>query len=135
MKILVIEDEFISRVKLQKILSRYGECHIAVNGEEMMEAFVEAHHENDPYDLLTVDIRLPDISGQEIVRRIREWEKDNGVVTSDKEAKILMVTAMSDGKNIMASFKEGCEGYVVKPFDFNKIADALSRMDIHPPYR
>ncbi|MDJ0840726.1 MAG: response regulator [Acidobacteriota bacterium] len=135
MKVLVIEDEFISRVKLQKILSRYGECHIAVNGEEMMAAFVQAHEENEPYDLLTVDIRLPDITGQEIVRRIRDWEKSHHVVDEDKEVKILMVTAMSDGKNIMASFKEGCEGYVVKPFDFNKIADALARMGIHPPYR
>ncbi len=132
MKILVVEDEFVSRVKIQKILERFGECHAAVNGEELVSAFVQAHEMDDPYQLLTVDIRLPDMTGQEIVRRIREWEHNHDVVSSNKEAKILMVTALGDGKSIMSSFKQGCEGYVVKPFDFKKIADALAKMGIKP---
>lgn len=131
MKILIIEDEFVSRTKLQKILSNLGDCHLAVNGKEAMEAFKLAHEEGEPYELITVDIKLPDMSGPEIVKQMRAWEKEARAAVKDGEAKILMVTALS-GKNVMESFKEGCEGYIVKPFDSRKIARELARLGIAP---
>jgi len=131
MKILIIEDEFVSRTKLQKILSNLGECHLAVNGAEALEAFKMGHEEGKPYGLITVDIKLPDMTGPDVVKKIRAFEKESGATTSEGESKILMVTAMS-GKNVMASFKEGCEGYIVKPFDSRKIAGELARLGIAP---
>lgn len=131
MKILIIEDEFVSRTKLQKILSNLGECHLAVNGQEALHAFESAHKKNLPYQLITVDIKLPDMSGPEVVKQIRSWEEKNNVHTLGKEAKILMVTALS-GKNVMESFKEGCEGYLLKPFDSHKVARELARLGIAP---
>lgn len=133
LKILAVEDDIISRLKLQRILERYGETHLAVNGEELITAFTSAHEEGDPYHLITVDIRLPDITGQEAVKQIRDWEWTHDVPNAGKEAKILMITAMDDGKNIMASFKSGCEAYVVKPINFPKIAEVLAKMGIKTP--
>lgn len=130
MKILVVEDDFVSRTKLQKILTFYGECHTAVNGEEAFAAFTSAHNGKDPYTLITMDIRLPDATGQEVVKRIRQWEHDQQIPAKDGEAIILMVTAMEDSKSVISSFKDGCEGYLVKPFDKKKIEKELKKLGL-----
>jgi two-component system chemotaxis response regulator CheY len=130
MKILIVEDDFISRTKLQKILSFYGECHTAVNGEEAIQAFKLAHEMEDPYALITLDIRLPDLNGQDIIQQVREWEKAHQIPEQDRECVILMVTAMEDSKNILSSFKGGCEGYIVKPFDKAKIEKELNKLGL-----
>ena len=126
-KILIVEDEFVSRTKLQKILSILGEVHHACTGKEAEEAFLLAHEEGNPYDLITVDIKLPDMSGTDVVRHIRSYEKMNQIHQKHNDVKILMVTAHS-GKNVMDSFKGGCEGYIVKPFDSMMISRVLHKM-------
>lgn len=130
MKILVVEDDFVSRTKLHKILSFYGECHTAVNGEEAFAAFTSAHQDQDPYVLITMDIRLPDATGQDVVKQIRNWENEHQVPAQDGEATILMVTALEDSKSVLSSFKDGCEGYLIKPFDKKKIEKELKKLGL-----
>ena len=65
-------------------------------------------------------------SGQEAVAAIRKLELARGIVTAADEVKILMVTAMTDGRNIMASFRTGCEGYITKPFTKESLGKALA---------
>ncbi len=48
MKTLIVEDDFTNRILLQAHLSRYGECHLAVNGEEALQAFESANVQNRP---------------------------------------------------------------------------------------
>jgi PleD family two-component response regulator len=64
MKFLIVDDEFVSRKKSQKILSQYGECDVALNGLEALNAYVRAHNENDPYNLIFLDIDMPDLNGR-----------------------------------------------------------------------
>lgn len=127
MNILIVEDEFVSRTKLHKILSEIGECHVAVSGQEALEAFKKAYEEGCAYDLITVDIKLPDFDGHELVDLIRNWEIENNIQSTELEVKILMITSMS-GKMVMRSFKKGCEGYIVKPFNSQAIANQLLKM-------
>ncbi|GAF79962.1 unnamed protein product [marine sediment metagenome] len=63
MRGLIVDDEFVSRKKAQRIMSQYGECDIATNGTETLEAFRLAHDEGRPYDLITMDILIPDMDG------------------------------------------------------------------------
>ena len=93
MKTLVVEDEFTSRILLHHTLSHYGDCHIAVSGEEAVAAFQEALSEGTPYNLVCMDIRMSGMDGIEAVRQIRGIEEDAGVFTT-QGAKILMVTAV-----------------------------------------
>lgn len=125
MKILVVDDEFVSLNKLTLLLTAYGDCTGATNGEQALDMFIAAQEAKAPYDLITMDIDMPGMSGQEVVEKIRRWELDHGISSAKDEAKILMVTAMTDGKNIMSSFRRGCEGYITKPFDNGKIEQAL----------
>jgi len=127
MKTLVVEDEFTSRIVLQKILSGYGESHIAVNGEEAVTAFVMSQTMGAPYDLICMDIGLPGLDGIEAVRRIRAVEEDDGVLSSHG-TKILMITAMNHPKEVMDSFYALCDGYIVKPVDAADLLEKLRAM-------
>lgn len=56
MKILIVEDDFTSRKLLQSLLKSYGECDVAVNGQEALDAFDEAKEADEAYKLVCLDI-------------------------------------------------------------------------------
>ena len=129
MKTLIVEDDFTSRLLLQASLSPYGECHVAVNGKEAVEAFQTARQEGRRYDLICMDIMMPEMDGQEALRQIRNLEDEAGVL-SGEAAKIVMTTALEDMKNIVHAFKELCDGYLVKPVDRAKLLDHLVSFEL-----
>lgn len=79
MRTLIIEDNFISRLILQRLLSSYGICDIAVNGKEALEAFFPGWEEEIPYDLICLDICMPEMNGQEALRAIRRFGAEHGI--------------------------------------------------------
>ena len=127
MKFLIVDDEFVSRKKSQKILSQYGECDVALNGLEALNAYVRAHNENDPYNLIFLDIDMPDLNGTQVMKKIRQWEKTKGIALSDA-AKIIMLSADGSNETIKAALKEGCEAYLVKPINRDKLAQAFKQV-------
>lgn len=133
MKILIVEDEFVSRMKMQKILQNFGDTDTAANGEEAFEAFKLSFKERKPYELVMMDIVMPDISGQEVVKKIRSFEEDfrKNINPNYVECKVIMVSALKDAKNILSSFKEfGCDDYIVKPFTKEKVVEALNKLGL-----
>lgn len=120
MKTLIVEDEFTSRKMLQGLLGPYGHCDITVNGKEALEAFQLAWKENRPYDLICLDIMLPSMDGQEVLKEIRRLEAERGLHGLSR-VKIIMITALGDSENIMEAFKGQCEAYLVKPIDKEKL--------------
>jgi two-component system chemotaxis response regulator CheY len=121
-----VEDDFASRLLLQTFLSRYGECHIAVNGREAVDAFRSASERGQPYDLICMDIMMPEMDGREAVRQIRAMEVARGILSTDG-AKIFMTTTVSDIKEVILCFKELCDAYLLKPID---LALLLSEMKV-----
>ena len=75
MRILIVEDEITCRMLLKEILSLYGDCDIAVDGEQAIYAFRLAWEENKPYDLICMDIMMPNIDGQKALEKIREKKR------------------------------------------------------------
>mgnify|MGYP001293260122 CR=1 FL=1 len=124
LRVLIAEDDFVSRRLLQRFLSAHGDCDVAVNGKEAVEAFRLAWEAGQPYDLICLDIMMPEMDGHEVLRRIREIEhgKNAGGLTG---AKVIMTTALGDYENIMAAFKEQCEAYVVKPIDKQTLLEKI----------
>ena len=128
MRTLIVEDDFTSRLLLQAFLSRYGECHIAVNGKEALTAFRAAQESGQKYDLICMDIMMPEMDGQTAVKEIRALEEDGGTL-STQGVKIIMTTALDDVKNVVESFKSLCDAYLFKPIDRDKLLDHLR--DLH----
>ena len=128
MKILVVDDEAVSREKLMLLLSVYGECDSADKGETALEMFKRARSENRPYGLITMDVEMPGMSGKDVIAQMREIER----TPPEHRAKILMVTITADVWTVLSSFKIGCDGYIIKPFTEEKVKEVLSSCSIRP---
>ena len=129
MKSLIVEDEFTSRILLQHLLAPYGVCHIAVSGEEAVDAFRMALAEAAPYDLICMDIRMPGIDGVEAVRQIRAEEIKDGVLSSNG-VKIIMQTSVDCPKDVVRSFSALCDGYLVKPIGKISLREEIRTMGL-----
>ncbi len=130
MRILIVEDEFVSRRVLKEFLSPYGDCDMVVDGEEAIEAFRLAWEEGDPYELICLDIMMPNIDGQEALMKIREIEKELGVKGPD-EVKVIMVTALDDPKTVVEAFyKGGATSYIVKPVEREKLLKEIKSLGL-----
>lgn len=127
MRTLIVEDDFTSRLLLQTFLSRYGECHIAINGKEAVEAFRLSAQSGAKYDLICMDIMMPEMDGQEALRQIRAIEESGGTL-STSGVKVIMVTALDDVKNVFTSFKSLCDAYVFKPVDTGQLLSNLKTL-------
>ena len=120
LRALLVEDDFASRLLLQTFLSRYGECHVAVNGREAVDAFSAAMERGQPYDLVCMDIMMPEMDGREAVRQVRAIEAAHGIL-STFGAKIIMTTTVDDIKEVIRCFRELCDAYLMKPIDLGKL--------------
>lgn len=129
MKALIVEDDFTSRLLLQEILKEYGATHVAVNGREAVEAVRLALAAGEPYDLVCLDIMMPEMDGQEALQQIRELEEARGI-TSTHGARIVMVTALGDMKNVANAYRGLCDGYLVKPIDRARIVEMLGQLKL-----
>ena len=132
MKCLIVEDDFAARKLLQRYLSDHGECDIAVDGNEAVEAFRQATDEEWPYDLICLDIMMPNMDGHEALKAIRQIESDHGINGLDG-VKVIMTTALDDSQNVMDSFREGCEAYIVKPVEKNKLFEEMTNLGLIEP--
>ena len=59
MRILLAEDDFVTRKFMTNFLSKYGECDVTVDGMEAVDAFMMAMEDGEPYDLVCLDIMMP----------------------------------------------------------------------------
>jgi two-component system chemotaxis response regulator CheY len=128
-KVLLVEDDFICR----KILLTYFykqskcECDVASNGSEAIEAFMLAKEAGKPYDLIMLDIMMPEMNGQEVLKRIRIIEESQQGLAATR---IVMTTGRQDSDNILGAFRHQCDGYLVKPIDFDKLAALISELKL-----
>ncbi len=127
MRILIVEDDFISRKVLLMILSKYGQCDVAANGFEAMQAFRLSVAEKRRYDLICLDIMMPGKDGFEVLREIRASERENGLTGLDG-VKVIITTALDSPKDIMKAFREQCEAYLVKPIDEQKLVTSMKEL-------
>ena len=129
MKSLIVEDDPTSRFMLQQLLEPFGTVSLAEKGTEAIGAFVLASRKKAPFDLVCLDIMLPEIDGKEILQTIRVLEEYEGILKGDG-VKILMTTALDDNENIFSSFRDFCDGYLVKPFSKAKLMEHLDNFGL-----
>jgi two-component system chemotaxis response regulator CheY len=126
MRILLIDDEPIALTKLELMLTNTGTCDRAANGVAATDYFVKAIDGNQPYDLVTIDIELPDITGLDLLHRFCLLEEKNHLAPAKK----IMVTAHSNVDYVVKA-KGKCDAFVVKPL---RKATLLEKIDeLFPP--
>ena len=129
MKTLIVEDEITSRVLLRELLKRYGAPQVAMNGKEGVEAVRSALQSNEPFDLICLDIMMPEMNGQEALKRIRQLEVEAGISVQNR-AKVIMTTALADKGNVLEAIQGQCDYFLVKPIDGRALLDELRRLGL-----
>ena len=129
MRILIAEDDFVSRKYLFKFLSKYGECDMTVDGIETVEAFAIAHDSGNPYDLLCLDIMMPKIDGLKALNTIREIERRKKIQDS-KRCKVIMISALSETEVKVDDSKKEYEVYTTKPIEIENIISAMKELKL-----
>ena len=129
LKILIVEDDFASFKLLEEYLSEYGDCSVAVNGAETVEEFKKALDEGQPYDVICLDIMLPEKNGHLALEEICKIERERGISDPDG-VKVIMTTAIDDHEVIIKAFKEGCKAYIVKPITNEKLFVEMRKLGL-----
>ena len=81
LKILIVEDEFISRTLLKEMLTPFGDCDVVTDGREAVEVLTESYSmPGNNYDLVCLDIMMPKMSGHEVLREMRRIESEKGLL-------------------------------------------------------
>jgi two-component system chemotaxis response regulator CheY len=129
MKTLIVEDDFTSRLLLLELLKGYGPSHVAVNGREAIEAVRTALKAGEPYDLICLDIMMPEMDGQEALQGIRQMEEKAGIAAADF-TKIVMTTALADKANVVKAASRGCDYFLVKPIEKARLQEELRKLKL-----
>ncbi len=124
MRILIVEDDFTSTILMKKLLQPYGNCDFASDGKEALKIFFKAVSEDKPYDLITLDVMLPNMNGQTILKKIREMEAKFEIDPPNR-SKIIMTTALSNETDVLRALKSGCDAYLIKPIDSSKLREHI----------
>lgn len=117
-KVLLVDDDSVNRLLGITILEKFNcSFDIANNGNEAI-----ANLNKNRYDIILLDIHMPDISGIEIARYLRHEKHD-------KSTKIIAVTAAVMKNDIEKYYKAGIDDFIIKPFKeiniFNKMCETL----------
>jgi len=129
LRILIAEDDLVSRRFLSKFLSKYGECDTVFDGLEAIDAFMISMREKLPYDLICLDVMMPKIDGVKVLKAIRELENQKGILPESR-VKIIMVTALGEVELVKKAFDYGCEAYASKPIDVNKLDEVIKKLGL-----
>lgn len=129
MKILLAEDDFVTRKFMTDFLSKYGECDVTVDGMEAVDAFMMALEDDEPYDLVCLDIMMPVMDGYQALKGIRNLEEERKIPPKDR-CKVIMATALNDEKNVKMAFEMGCTVYSGKPINQERFEQALKKLGL-----
>lgn len=129
MKILIAEDDRISRSFLQKFMQSYGDVDMAVDGMEAVDVYMDSIEQNNHYDLLCLDIMMPKMDGLKVLQVIRQLENQHAV-PKEKHLKIIMMTALDDVGYVDEAFRQGCDAYISKPIDTDKVNETMKNLGL-----
>ena len=126
---LIVEDDFISRCVLQEILADFGPCDVVTNGHEALAAHRLRLEQANPYTLVCLDIMMPEMTGHEVLKKLRRVEAECGKDGQDG-VKVIMMTALKDKEHILAAFREQCDAYLIKPVTLEQTLGALKQLNL-----
>lgn len=129
MRILVVDDDPVCRQALTLYLTLLGEIDTAASGGEALAAVRRALAANRPYGLVFLDILMPDIDGQHVLRELRRAEAEAGR-HGLSGARVVMVTGVDDRQQVIDAFRAQAEGYLIKPVELPRLRQLLKDLGI-----
>lgn len=118
-KILVVDDTIFMRKMLSDILVKDG--HEIVGEAENAREAVNAFEKLKP-DLVTMDIIMPEVEGINAMKAIEK------IISLNKKARILMVSALGQQQFVVESIRAGAKDFIVKPFEPSNVKNVVRKL-------
>ena len=119
----IAEDNDINALLIRSLLTRLGHNpEVAPDGAAAIECWLAAREAGKPYDMILMDVHMPDIDGLEAARRIRAIEAESG----SPRTRIIALTANAFDEDREACLAAGMDGFLVKPLDRERLVEALA---------
>lgn len=128
-KALVVDDDVVCRNRLKMLLSDFFDCTYACDGKEGLALYEKSLQEQNRFELITLDINMPNMNGHETLEAIRKAEETCSIGGLDG-VKVIMTTSENSSRHVFAAFREGCEAYVVKAEMGEKLLDAVVQLGL-----
>ena len=129
MKSLIVDDNHKNRKVLAAMVSELGECEAVDCGKKAVSAFKKAWEVWRPFDIILLDILMPEIDGIQVLRKIREIEIDKNI-SEPHRVKIIMVTALSEKEVVFDCLRNGCDDFLVKPIDDQLLFKKIKKLGL-----
>ncbi len=129
MNILIVDDNLVGRKLLKSYMDEFGNCQTASTGYEAVKVFKIGLESGENFDLVTLDIVMPGMDGRAVLQSLRQLELEYDVAESNR-VKIVMTTALDDRMDIIESFNDGCEGYIIKPVTKDHLVRVLTQLKL-----
>jgi two-component system chemotaxis response regulator CheY len=127
MRSLIVEDQLTVRTLLRLFLADLGPVREASSGARGLAAFEAALDEEEPFDVVCLDIGLPDKTGLEVLEQLRELEEERGILPG-RGATVLIVTGDTDPRRCVAAFRRQADGFLRKPVSRDELLAALQKL-------
>ena len=124
MKILIVDDDKLSRLTLEATLSKCGRCACADNGRDGVELFTQALDNGDPYGLIFMDIQMADTDGVQATRAIRSGPFAG---TAKAAIPIIAMTAYAMTGDRDKFLAAGMNDYLAKPVDMAMLTQIVEK--------
>ena len=126
LKFLVVDDIALGRSVLVAMLSRYGRVDAAENGVSALQSYQDAAASGAMYDLLLLDIMMPEMDGITLLKEVRAFEREKGL-----PATAAVITTATDAREkVHGAMQAGAVGYLIKPLSFEKVSAVLERLEL-----
>lgn len=126
MRSLVIDDEPIARLQLRLLLESRGPVDEAPDAIAGLQRIRDAIADNDPFDLVCIDLSMPGPSGIDAIKMVKDVDQK---LRRGKHTNVVVVTASDDQKDMRAALQQHVDGYLLKPVTPGQIVETIDPLD------
>lgn len=129
-RVLIVDDSRYQRHLISQALGVEFASDQAADGREAVALFTAALEAGSPYDLVVMDILMPELNGHDALAAIRRLEETRGL-PAERRVAAVMLSSLDDPANMMrAQYDSGAQAYVTKPFTPTTLLEALSSLGL-----
>ena len=129
MRLLIVDDDHKNLKLLKALVADLGECEAVEGGQKAILAFKKAWEDWRPFNLVLLDILMPEMDGKQVLRQIRKIETEKKI-SDQHRVKIIMVTALSEKEMVFDCLRWGCDDFIVKPVDGNFLLKKIKKLGL-----